>query len=152
MANKALIKSSMMGACLSMIIGCGVRDRAPTNGIVSPVASGNLPAGVWTTKEKKFLVRPSTAGFGVGEQTVVYKIVTSQIDVVTSSDFSIEVKYGMPAMPQMPVTPVKIDFTKPGEIQVVYDISMGGDWECNILFLKNGAEIDRLTYSFNVPD
>lgn len=151
MVNKLSLRGYIL-VFVALSMGCGVKDRPSTNDTFSPVASGNLPTGVWTTQEKKFLIHPSKPGFAIGEQTVVYKIMTSSMDLVSTPDYSLQLKYGMPAMPQMPVTPAKIEFSKPGEIQVGYDISMGGDWEFILSIFKNGVEVDKLIYSFNVPD
>lgn len=141
-----------MFAITLVVLGCGVKEREPTQGQSSPVVVGNLPEGVWTTKEKKLLVRPSSPTFEVGETTVTYKFVTSEMDLPSSPDYTFEIHYWMPTMPEMPVTPAKIEVASPGHVKVTYNISMGGLWEVTLTVHRNGNEVDTLTYSYNVPE
>lgn len=133
------------------LFGCGAKDKPIGSGQPN-ILSGDLPQGVVSTKERKFLIRPSTNDFQVGEVTVLYKIVTHEIDLPSSPEYSFEVKYWMPEMPEMPVTPAKIEAPASGQFKVTYDISMGGLWEITLTVKKHGSAVDSLTYSFTVPE
>lgn len=134
-----------------VLFGCGVKERE-LQGQPSPVVGGNLPEGVWTTEDKKFLVRPSSHTFELGEFTVTYKFVTSDIDLPSPPDYTFTVHYWMPDMPEMPVTPAKIEVVSPGQVKITYDISMGGLWKATLNIQKNGTQVDTLTYSYKVPE
>lgn len=133
------------------VLSCGVKEKPIGSGQPN-ILSGDLPKGVVSTKERKFLVRPSTSDFQVGEVTILYKIVTDEIDLPSTPEYSFEVKYRMPEMPEMPVTPATIQIPSSGQFKVTYDISMGGLWEVTLTVKKHGSTIDSLTYSFTVPE
>lgn len=133
------------------LFGCGVKDKPIGSGQPS-ILSGDLPTGVVSTKGRKFLIRPSTNDFQVGEVMILYKIVTDEIDLPSTPEYSFAVKYWMPEMPEMPVTPAKIETIAAGRLQVTYDISMGGLWEIILTVKKHGSTIDSLSYSLTVPE
>ena len=136
-----------------VLIGCGVKDRPTVKATPpAPLSGGNLPTEVLATKDKKFFVRPSTRDVQVGEISILYKLATQELDLPSAPDYSFQVRYWMPTMPEMPVTPAKVEMLAPGQVRVTYDISMGGLWEFTLEVLKSGVAVDSLTYSYDVPE
>ncbi len=133
-----------------LVLSCGVKDRGILQEPVVP--SGDLPSGLVATKEKKFLIRPSLNAFPVAEVPVTYRVVTNELVPLDSSVYSIQVKYWMPSMPDMPVTPAKIENLSSGEVKITYDISMSGPWEIELSIVKDGRVADTWIYLFEVQD
>lgn len=143
---------AMAVIALLLLVGCGVKERGPGVTPPAPVSTGNLPAGIVLTANKKFLVHPSNGDLKVGKMTVVYNVTTTALEPLGTLDYSYDVKYLMPDMPTMPVTPAEIRVLGAGQVSVTYDINMGGLWKFDVNVLKAGAVVDTLSYSFNVPD
>ena len=137
---------------IPLIISCGVKPRdAGTNPLNLPgTKGGNLPSGTLVSKESKFFAYPSKQTYEVGEEKIIYSIVTQSLEPFPK-DYLVTVKYWMPEMPDMPVTPTTPTYPESGKVQVVYDISMGGTWAFELYLSKAGGSSDVLSYTAEVP-
>lgn len=133
-------------------LACGVKEKTPGSNQFPVVTSGELPAGIVVTKGKKFLVRSSASEISSGQVTILYKVVTDGMDLLSASEYTIDVQYLMPEMPEMAVTPAKIELPTPGQVKVTYDISMGGRWDITLKFLKGGTVVDTILFSYDAKD
>jgi hypothetical protein len=134
-----------------LVFGCGVKPRDVGNNTQNQGGTGSAPPGALSTQGGKFYARPDSSDYRAGEEVaIVYNIVTTELEPV-NKDYSYTAKYWMPDMPQMPVTPAKIDTPDVGKLRVTYDISMGGDWKFEIGISKNGQPVDVLGYAVTVP-
>ena len=98
------------------------------------------------------MIRPSSNSLSVGDQSIVYKIVTDEIDLPTAPEYSYTVKYWMTDMPQMGVPPAKIENIAAGQVKINYGISMGGKWEIDVTIYRNGTLVDSLSSQYTVPE
>ena len=137
--------------CMIFGAACGVKKKEVTTD-QNPVASSEIPQGVNSTKNHKFLIRPSSDKLAVDEEyKISYFVVTDGL-VYPGAETSLDVEYRMPSMPGMGTANMPLSPSAPGRFDAVYNISMGGDWEIKILFRQNGAVIDEITYTFMVPE
>lgn len=136
-----------------VLVSCGVKDRTEVTGAASPaVQNQDLPAGVWVSKNKTAVLRADRNDFKPDPQFKVSYTVLSNALVALDASVKIKVKYWMPSMPSMPVTPAVIVQSEPTKYLVTYDISMGKEWEFILSFEKDGKEIDSFTYRVQVPE
>lgn len=141
-----------IGVILLCISGCGLKKREPSSS-QTPVTSAELPSGVSSTKNKRFLVRASVASLVSGQENIIgYNVVDDHLIPVNGSDISLEIAYKMPEMPGMGEFTSKASWSAPGTFAASYDISMGGLWEIRISLKKNGVLIDEAVYSYNVSE
>lgn len=145
------MRSFMQALIVLCLVSCGVKE-APSGNSNPQVAPGNTPIeGVLLTSEKKFLVKPSRTDFIVKEQlTVVYQIVDKNLEEL-NPETNLTVKYLMPNMPAMPVTPAKIVREGKGRFAVTYHISMEGPWDFLLSIEEAGVVLDTLKFSYEVP-
>lgn len=133
------------------VISCGVKERGsngePTKAVVG---GGQLPPGVFTTNDKKFLVHASKTEFSVEQSTVIYQVTTNALTSLGESTH-LEIQYWMPTMPAMTIVPPIIETIGTGKIKVTYDISMEGLWEFTLKIVKDGTVEDAFVYSYEVP-
>lgn len=136
--------------CLT-VLSCGVKDAPPAN-TQQPLSlpSGTIE-GVLVSKDKKFLVKPSTMDFIEEPQfKVSYQVVTKDLEPLPET-VNFNVHYWMPNMPTMPVTPPIIEKTAPGKYVVTYDISMDGKWEFTLGLTENEKGGDSVNWTYEVP-
>lgn len=137
---------------LSLLSACGVKD-APKG--LPPAAiqpGGALPEGIWLSQNKTVFLKASRNDFEQSSKfELTYTIVSKEL-LPLEKEIQFKVKYWMPSMPAMPVTPVVISPKENSQFLVTYDISMGGDWEFVLSFEKDGKEFDSFTYQVQVPE
>ena len=113
------------GLLFVLILSCGVKDRRVLDN-QQGVVTGAFPEAIFWTKQKKLLTLAAKNQFSVGNVTIAYKTFTEDLELVSGLGYSTSVKYRMPEMPEMPVTPAIIEQSPNGEAKVTYEISMGG--------------------------
>ena len=143
----------LLVACFScaLLTSCGVKKRDVTTA-QHPVTSAEIPDGVNSTKNRKFLFRSSTGKLVAGEENPISYFVVTDGLTYPGPETSLDIEYRMTSMPGMGTTKMTLTATSPGRFDAIYDISMGGDWEIKILVKQNDTVIDEIIYSFMVPE
>lgn len=147
------MRKSLLLLVLPLLLSCGVKERGTEKSNPPQVTQGQeVPEGVWVGKNKKFLLKASRSDF---QQDPLFKVNYT----VTTADLNplgvgeeLKIKYWMPIMPAMPVTPVGIKKQDGTQYEVTYDISMGGEWEFILTLMKDAKEVDSFTYRVKVPE
>jgi hypothetical protein len=144
---------------LFFLSSCGVKEREPVNTAPAiQTQDKDLPAAVMYTANKKFLVKSSVEQIQVGDENKSYVF---QIDYAVSTtalipltdNYLVEVKYGMPSMPQMKIRPAVISYPEVGKVSVIYAIDMAQDWRMEIkISKKDGTLEDTITYNYYIPE
>ncbi len=141
--------------CLCLVLAsCGVKDPVKEGSGAQPLGSDpTLVPGLLVSVNKQYLARPSQLHFVSDPQInrVTYRFMQSDLRALPA-DTAFVVRYAMPEMPAMPVTAAVVQVLPDGDLQVDYEISMGGLWEFYIDLYVAGTLKDTFKYLDRVPE
>lgn len=147
--------------CVCLLSQCGVKKKEPDASPPPAIQTGDrdLPIGVLYSAHKKFLVKASVNQIQIGEEKegylfpIVYTILSTDLTPLNKENYFLEVKYGMPSMPQMKIKPAVLSYLEGGKVSVLYRIDMAQDWRMELkIFKKEGTLEDTLTYNYFIPE
>ena len=132
---------------------CGVKPH-PTvalSGTDVAFGGGGLPAHVFYTDAKKFLVHVTQPPLTVGQMSIEYHWTDLKLHPIRAQECSFEVRYVMPSMPSMFTTTAILTDLSSGNLAVLYTFSMGGLWNLKVsIFDKQTNTSDVFTQVLEV--